>query len=212
MGPREDALAELDGLLRRAEEGLEPSACVRIVELVDSVPGRMRQAAHALGAQRSPAAVDALLALPPGVPGVVEGLFQAFYRGIRRERPDGGAFAAGLALDFPTSRASSFPETLDRARAAFGDGLERLRVGDKQYFRVRIPGPDPRDLAGRTARLGEDLPWLHRRLCRLRGTRLWLNGWCFPQDGPMRPAVQTHLVRAWLGWLETQADLGGGAA
>ncbi len=30
--------------------------------------------------------------------------------------------------------------------------------------------------------------------------RLWLDGWCFPVDGPWRAPIQVHLVRAWLGW------------
>lgn len=177
---------------------------MRCVDLLRLAPGRARDVAHALSAQRSSVAVDALLLLPPTVPGVVEGVFQALARGLRRGRPSDGNHPAALAIDFRSSRARNFPDTLAGARRAFGRDLERLRVNGKDTYRTVIPTRDDR-LRARGATLPRDLQWLHSRVARLKGTRLWLNGWCFPQDGPMGPAIQVHLLQAWLGFATHQA-------
>ena len=47
-----------------------------------------------------------------------------------------------------------------------------------------------------------DLAWLHTRLLRLRGSRLWLGGWRFDVDDPLGPAAQGHLLQAWLRFAE----------
>jgi hypothetical protein len=64
----------------------------------------------------------------------------------------------------------------------------------------------PGTFAGQVAARSQDVQWLHGRLGRLRGTRLWLNGWCFPVDGAWRAPIQVHLVRAWLSWAAGQTQ------
>lgn len=194
--PAEQALAELDALLARAERSkLDARACARLVELVEVVPGRLRALGLALADQRTAAAVDALLALPAQAPGVIEGCFQALRAGIRRVRRDGEPFPALVALDFRHSRARAFPDLLARAQAAFPGRLERLVVEGRSIYRIALA---PHDVTA-----PEELATLHGRLSKLKGTRLWLNGWCFAQDGPMRGPAQVHLLRAWLEWAST---------
>lgn len=196
-----DELAELDANLAAALAGsLSADACARCVELASAAPGKMRAVAEALAAQRTAPAVDALLRLPVRTPGVLEGVFQAIRHGVARRRPDTGAFARRLALDFRHGRARDFATIVERAHRAFGADhaeagrFERLSLDDHPCYRVTVtPGHWPPGLA-------VDVAWLQRRLGRLRGSRLWLNGWCFPQDGPMPPAAQAHLVDAWLAW------------
>ncbi len=185
---RTEAAQALEQLLARARRSALPAEdCQRLVEHVALVPGRLRQVAHALSAQRDPAAVDALLQLPPHVPGVVEGVHAAVLRGVTRRR------------------AKAFEEALARAHQVFGPDLERLDVDGQPCFRVTVT-EGRGTLAGRVAAIAQDVQWLHARLGRLRGTRLWLGGWCFPVDGPWRAPIQVHLVRAWLQWAASRTE------
>jgi hypothetical protein len=194
-------LDTLESLVAQAREGtLSAERCARAVNLATSTPGRRRDVAELLAAQRSAPAVDALLRLPVRTPGVVEGVFQALRQGVARLRPDGEPFPRRLALDFRHARARDFAQLLERAYAvathdpSTAVAFERLAVDDRPHYRLGVsPGTWPSGLAA-------DVQWLHRRLARLRGTRLWLNGWCFPQDGEVRAPAQTHLVEAWLDW------------
>lgn len=196
--PRTRAAEGLERLLARARRGpLSATDCQRLVELVGPVPGRLKSVAHALSAQRDPAAVDALLQLPPHVPGVVEGLHAAMLAGVTRRWRSGHACPALFALDFRRSRSRSFASLLARAQQVFEGDFERLDVGGRLHYRLSLR-EGRGTLAGRVAARAQDIQWLHGRLGRLRGTRLWLNGWCFPVDGPFRAPVQVHLVRAWL--------------
>ncbi|MEZ4454481.1 MAG: hypothetical protein R3B09_33830, partial [Nannocystaceae bacterium] len=188
------ALAEVDALLA---EPLVAASCDRLAALTAEVPGRARAIVRALAEARHGAAVDALLRLPPSAPGVVEAVYQAIRLGVRREL--GGALCAEhLALEFRGSRARAFPDLLARALAAF-PALERLEVDGERCYRITI-GPEPERRALRRLVSGHegDLLYLHGRLGRLRGTRLWINGWCLPADGPWTPAHQVHWIRAWL--------------
>lgn len=198
--PRSEAAEALELLLARARRAaLTAEDCQRLLEHVTLVPGRLRQVTHALSAQRDAAAVDALLQLPPHVPGVVEGVYAALAAGVARRRRDGEPCPPLLALDFRRSRAKGFGEVLAHAQAAFGPDLEHLDVDDQLTHRVCVR-EGRGTLAGRVAALAQDVQWLHARTGRLKGTRLWLNGWCFPVDGPWRAPIQVHLLRAWLSW------------
>jgi hypothetical protein len=204
--PRTAAAARIATLLDRAARSpLSAPECAELVEALRLAPGMLRRAAHALSAQADAAAVDALLTLPPGVPGVVEGLYRAMRGGVARRRRDGTDCPLFLALDFRRSRARAFDAALDRARAVFGDALEALDVDGRAHYRLLL-ARGPGTLAGRAAAAAHDVQWLHTRLGKLRGARLWLNGWCFPQDGPISPAIQVHLVRGWLSWAATQTE------
>ncbi|MEM9460969.1 MAG: hypothetical protein AAGF11_42790 [Myxococcota bacterium] len=204
--PRIQAAQSLDRLLTRARRRpLSATDCQLLVEQVGLVPGRLRPVAHVLSAQRDPAAVDALLQLPPHVPGVVEGLHAAISAGVTRRWPSGQACPALFALDFRRSRARSFAALLDRARQVFNDDFERLDVGGQMHYRLSLR-QGPGTLAGRVSAKAQDIQWLHGRLGRLKGTRLWLNGWCFGVNGPWRASVQVHLVRAWLSWAASQTE------
>jgi hypothetical protein len=200
------ALEELAPLIQRASSRtLDAADCLRMVDLVQRVPGYIKRVAHALSAQRSAAGVEALRRMPPGVPGVVEGLHRAFAHGVARARIDGTPAPPTIAIDFKRSRARSFAELVDRARAVFGDGFETFRVGGAVVHRFGLHGARG-TLAGRASAIAHDLQWLHARLSRQKGTRLWLNGWSFPSEGPLTSAVQVHLVRAWLQWAATQTN------
>jgi hypothetical protein len=204
--PRSEAAQALELLLGRGRRAPLPAEdCQRLLEHVALVPGRLRHVAHALSAQRDAAAVDALLQLPPHVPGVVEGVHAAIAAGVARRRRDGDPCPPLLALDFRRSRAKGFGEVLARAQQAFGPDLERLDVDGQPCFRVSVR-EGRGTLAGRVAALAQDVQWLHGRLGRLKGTRLWLNGWCFPVDGPWRAPIQVHLLRAWLSWAAGRTD------
>jgi len=141
--------------------------------------------------------------LPAQVPGIVEALFGAFGHGVTRARFDGSPGVAMLALDFRRGRTAAFAEVVERAQHVFGDGFVLLDVDGTLHHRVLL---DARrgTLAGRAAAMAHDIVWLHGRLAKLRGTRTWLNGWCFADEGPIKPAAQIHLVRAWLGWASRQ--------
>ena len=216
-----EALLALDALLALSDPPAD-AVCARLAALAAQVPGRCRQVAAALGRAASSAAVDALLALPPASPGVLEALHRCFAGGVRRDMslrtgPEEHVPAASeprlapplLALDFRGSRASRFPELVRRAQVlgeASGAAFEALDVDGKRRYRLafwpeRVP---PRALA-RTLRASHlDLMWLHARLARLQGTRLWLGGWCFDGQGPHSPAIQAHLLQAWLQFAEQE--------
>ena len=189
------ALAELDAVLA-APRPLAPRACARLLDLLPLVPGRRRQVAEALARDLTPAAVDALLHLAPqAAPGVAVAVHRAIRAGICRDL-DGHPAPHLLALDFRPSRARAFPPLLARAQAAFGPWLDRLRVGDQRWYRLAL-WPSPA-LRRHLATHGQDLLWLHAHLGKLRGARLWLNGWCIPAAGPWSHPTQVHLVHAWL--------------
>lgn len=204
--PRSEAVATVDRLLAEARRApLNPAGCEALLGAVGLVPGRQRAVVAALAAQRDAAAVDALLRLPPNVPGTVEGIFGAIASGVTRRRFDGSAGAYMLAIDFRRSRSKSFPALAARAHRVFGKDFERLDVGGDPRFRVGI-FEGPGTFAGRVAAKAQDIHWLHERLGKLKGTRLWINGWCLPMDGPWRAPIQTHLLRAWLSWAAGQTQ------
>jgi len=204
--PRAEAMQSLEGLLSKAgRERLDAHACARMVELTGLVPGWIKRVAHALSAQRSAPAVDALRRMQPGVPGVVEGLYQAFAHGVVRTRCDGTPAPVMLALDFRRSRSKGFDDLLERGQAVFGDGFEVLSVAGKIHYRIALFGGRG-TLAGRASAIAHDLTWLHGKLARLKGTRLWLNGWSFESDAAFKAPVQAHLVGGWLSWAATQTQ------
>ena len=204
--PRELALADATALIERARRRpLSPQECQRLVgQVLSAAPGLLKPAAHALSAQRDAAAVDALLSLPPTVPGVVEGLYHALSSGVRRRRRDDTECRAMLAMDFRRSRSRGFQEILDRARRVFPQ-LEQLQIGNRTQYRFRLE-EGRGTLAGRVAAATVDVQWLHQRLAKLKGSRLWLNGWRFDAEGPVRPPAQVHLVRGWLSWAASQTQ------
>lgn len=204
--PRQEAQQVVRDLLLQAErKSLGAGACSTLAEQVQLVPGYLKRVAHALSAQRTPCAVDALLVLPPNVPGVVEGLYQAFAHGVSRIRLDGRVCTPMLALDFRQSRSRTFEDVLSRAQALFADSFESLKIGGHIHHRIGLEASRG-TLAGRASALAHDLQWLHGRLAKLKGTRLWINGWAFPSEGPIRGSVQIHLLRAWLTWAATQTQ------
>jgi hypothetical protein len=202
--------ARTEALLDRARvRALPPAEVDELVSALPFVPGRARAIALALAQQRDAAAVEGLRRMTPGIPGVVEGLYQALAAGVARLSPAGAPVVRALALEFRPSRARGFPALLERARATFEDDLELLQLpgpprGSANLLyraRVREGGGT---LAGRTAAIAADLTWMHARLARWRGTRVWLNGWPFASEGPWPAPVQAHLVRAWLTWASHQ--------
>jgi hypothetical protein len=200
------ALAQLDALLLHARTNpLDASACATLVELSATLPGRRARVVEALRRQRDPVALDALLALPSRTPGVVEGVFAGLRHGVARPRADGSAFPRMLALEFRSSKARRFPTLVERASAAFGARLERLRVADSLVYRFaifeRADAPGLRELIGP---LALDIESIHRDLLRVRGVRLWLNGWCFDDGSPLRPPIRVPLLRGWLDWATSQ--------
>jgi len=204
-----DALRQLDDLL--AAPALDDDAVARAVALVARVPGRLRTVVAALAAAGSPVAVAALLGLPQ-VPGALEAVARALARGLTRALPDSMATPVFFALDFRGSRARPFPDLLRRAQLLAADPsgalrLDVLRVDDRPAYRLSF-WPDtlaPRPRAALARSCAADLALLHGRLARLRGTRLWLSGFCFDHEGPISVAAQGHLLRAWLTWSEGHA-------
>lgn len=201
LAPDQVQLAQLDALLGLArEQALGAQACASLVELSAALPGRRARVVEALRRQRDPAALDALLALPSQTPGVVEALFAGFRHGVAR--PPSPRM---LALEFRSSKSRRFPALIERATAAFGAGLERLRVGATLHYRFALFEGEPAPphtarLRARVRPLALDIEGIHRDLLRLRGVRLWLNGWCFDDSSPLRPPVRVPLVRGWLDW------------
>ena len=202
--PRQRALhiasTWLDTAKRRA---LGSGECMELVDALGLVPGLLRTAVNVLSCQRDAAAVEALLALPAGVPGWVEALFGAFASGVVRRRIDGTPVVPMLAIDFRRSRSAGFDDALTRAQQVFGDSLEHLEVSGHVHYRFLLEAGRG-TLAGRAAAIAHDVQWLHGRLGKLRGTRTWVNGWCFDERSAVKPSVQVHLVRAWLSWAARQ--------
>ena len=217
-----DAATALSALDARLAAG-DPSdaACAELAALALRVPGRQRQVAAALGRAASSAAVDALLTLPPAAPGVLEALHRCFSRGVRRRLSPETCLQGHvpltslddapplLALEFRGSRARGFPDLVRRAQAlATGAGAElrALAVAGKPHYRLAF-WPDrvaPRVFAADLGAAHLDLVWLHARLARLQGTRLWLSGWRFDANGPLGPSGQALLLQGWLRWAETE--------
>ncbi len=97
-----------------------------------------------------------------------------------------------LAIDFRASRGRAFPALLDRTLARFGPRLERLEVGRHRCYRfVILPGEV------RVPELEAEVAWLHERLARQAGTRLWLNGWVLQRGQPFSSRTLGLLVHAW---------------
>jgi len=204
--PPDHALAELDALLASA---LDDDACPRLAALAMQVPGRQRQVAAALGQHATAAAVAALRALPPAAPGVLDALLRCFGRGVAaaHEAGPGDSPATGsprVALDFRGSRARGFPDLVARGQAiatrCSAAEFVALALAGRPHYRLTFwTGRGPAAaLAAQLRAAHLDLVWLHGRLARLRGTRLWLGGWRFDADDPLGPAVQAHLLQAWL--------------
>ena len=202
--PPERALAELDELLARA---LDDDACARLAALAVQVPGRQRNVTTALGQHATAAAVAALRALPPAAPGVLEALLRCFSRGVAsvHEAGSGPAPDAPLvALDFRGSRARGFPDLVARGQAiaarCTAAEFVALALAGRPHYRLTFwtGRGTAAALAAQLRAAHLDLAWLHGRLARLRGSRLWLGGWRFDTDDPLGPAVQGHLLQAWL--------------
>lgn len=206
---RDSALTELDALLALAESGpLDAASCLQVTQLCALAPGRMRRVVAALTRQRDAAAVEALLELPAGTAGVAEGLFAALRRGVTRVDPERGVCAPMLALEFRSSKSRNFPSLLERAHAAFGSELERIRVGNTLHYRyvLRADPEHEASLAERARGVELDLLALHRDLARLRGVRVWLNGWCFDAQGNLRAPAREVLLRAWFDWASVESS------
>lgn len=120
-----------------------------------------------------------------------------------------------LALDFRSSRTRAFPDLVHRAQAVAAVArafavFEALAVhdtpGGRHHYRLSFwtEHAPPLAVAAALRAVHLDLTWLHARLVRLRGTRLWLNGWSFADDHPIGPAAQAHLLQAWLRWAEQE--------
>lgn len=207
LPPPADALAELDALLARAPR--DDADLARLAALAEHVPGRARDVVAALDAAGTGAALDALLGLARA-PGAETALARAVARGVTRRMPGGAASPVFLALEFRSSRAAAFPALVRRAQHLAADPtgavtLEVLRVDDRPRYRLAV-WPERLDARARRAlaRHGADLGHLHAHLLRLRGARLWLNGFCMPEGGPVPPPVQARLLGAFLTWLNRQ--------
>jgi hypothetical protein len=209
-----EALAELDALLARPD--LDDPALARLAVLAPQVPGRLRAVVAALAASDSPAALAALLTVPDA-PGALPAACRLLHAGRARclsERPGetGPLAPISLALEFRPSRARPFPDLLRRAQRLAADPsgalrLDALRMGDRVRYRLSFwPAElEPRPRAALARAAAPDLVLLHARLSRLRGARLWLNGFALEDGGPVSPAAQAHLLRAWLAWSEGPA-------
>lgn len=210
LDPREAALTELDGMLALARTGpLSPNGCRRLLELAPEVPGRTRQIVDVLARQCDAAAVDALLELPSGTAGIIEGLFAAVRHGVVRRTADGHEFPHMLALEFRSSPSRRFPGLLARASAAFGGELERIRIDARLHYRFALiegAHASGSSLRERAAPVELDVEQLHRDLARLRGVALWLNGWRFDDQSKLAPRARTPLLRAWFEWVHTETD------
>jgi hypothetical protein len=195
------SLAVLDALLDRAEP-LDAGECLTLVDALDQVPGRSRRVVERLATQRDAAAIEALLRLPSGTAGVIEGLFAALRRGVARTRSDGRSSERMLGIEFRRSDARRFAALLERAELAFGSELEHLCTPAGSLFRIAIferPSSRP-SLRQRAREHAVELEHLHRSLLRLRGSRVWINGWSFDDRSNLRPPARVPLLRAWLDW------------
>jgi hypothetical protein len=203
------ALAELDLLLARPS--LADPDCARLIVLAVQVPGRRRDITAALARTASAAAFQALRALPADAPGALEALIRCLSRGLARPVPeDMSSPPPVLALDLRGSRARGFPDLVARAQAiaerSSSAEFTALDIDARRHYRLAFHGDrtTPAALAAQLRAAHLDLAWLHGRLVRLRGTRLWLGGWRFDADDPLGPAAQAHLLQAWLRWAERE--------
>jgi hypothetical protein len=204
-----DAVAALDALLARPEP-LASSECMQLVEGLSEAPGRTRRVVERLAAQRDAAAVEALLRLPKGTSGVVEGLFAALRRGVARSRVDGRPTERMLAIEFRRSEARRFAPLLERAEQVFGSELEHLIGPGRRVPLYRVAlferRPERPSLRRRIRELAVELELLHRSLLRLRGVRVWINGWSFDDHSSLGPPSRVPLLRAWLDWAHAEGD------
>lgn len=208
-----DSLAMLDALLGRSEP-LDADECLALIEALHDAPGRMRRVVERLSGQRDAAAVEALLRLPTGTSGVVEGLFAALRRGVARTRVDGQAGERMVAIEFRRSEARRFATVLERTEAAFGPELEHLRGHTSAtrhggpIYRVALfeRRPVRPSLRRRVREHALELEHLHRSLLRLRGVRVWFNGWSFDDHSSLRPPARVPLLRAWLDWASSESS------
>jgi len=210
--PPEQALAELDLLLALPDIDLDDTRCARLAALAVHVPGRQRLVAAALARRASASAVAALRALPPTAPGVLDALLRCFSHGVAVAREPGletgdvdtASETPLVALDFRGSRARSFPDLVARGQAIAARcpaaEFTALVVDGRPHYRLTFwTGRGPAAaLAIQLQAAHLDLVWLHGRVARLRGSRLWLGGWRFDADDPLGPAIQAHLLQAWL--------------
>ena len=204
-GPLDDACeASLVAAARALAEAapLDVEACARAVELAARVPGWRRQLCAALSATPSDEAAAALLKLPREVPGRIEGIYRAIRRGARRPRP-GGHAPSMLAFEFRRSRAADFEQVLAVIADHLSGQLEHLHVDHKARFRFRI---DPLFAARGAAGLQSQLEWIQPRLSKRAGTRMWINGWAFDQDGPVSVHSHGPMMSAWLDWARGSAQ------
>ena len=209
--PAPALVAELDALLAALALGrpLDGPGHARLIALALRVPGRQRLVTAALGHLASPDAVLALRALPPTAPGVLDALRRCFAHGAAHPPvPEDSSPRPLVALDFRGSRARGFPDLVARAQAIAARSpaadLDPLDLDGRRHYRLTFwTGRGPAAaLAAQLRAAHLDLVWLHGRLARLRGTRLWLGGWRFDADDPLGPAVQAHLLQAWLNHAE----------
>lgn len=215
-----DPVAELDALLAAGRaHGFDWTDAHRCVDLLDFVPGRTAVVARALDDALDASSLDALWRLPPDVPGVLEGAHRGIRRGLSRpwpmrgsERPVEGLamrFAPRrLAIDFPASRARHFPATLARAHESLGAGatpldaplrtrLEALEVGRKRHYRACVDLSPQTTLSDQKGDVAVEFEQLRGNLARLKGVRLWINGWQVGARVPVPDRARALLVAAW---------------
>jgi hypothetical protein len=202
-----DSVETIDALLERTEP-LDVGECLSLVEGLNRAPGRARRVVDRLAGQRDAAAVEALLRLPTGTRGVVEGVFAALRRGVARSRVDGHAGERMLAIEFRRSEAKRFAALLERTEAAFPNALEHLHGPQGPIHRVSLFERRPLrpSLRRRAREHAHELEHLHRSLLRLRGVRVWINGWSFDDRSSLRPPARVALLRAWLDWASAEPD------
>ncbi|RMG99350.1 MAG: hypothetical protein D6705_03505 [Deltaproteobacteria bacterium] len=204
--PRRAALARADALLGKRGP-LSARECHELADLTPLVPGRSRAVAGKLGAQADAAAVPALLELPRGIAGVVEGLIRAVRNGVARIRHDGSEAPRGLVLLVPRSRARVFPKVLARLAIAFEGAVEVLTVGSRTYYRVAVL-EGAGTLAGKVARVARDLEWLVPRALEIEGTELWIHGFRMAR-GRRDRALGRHFVDAFVRYAATRTEPSG---
>jgi hypothetical protein len=115
-----------------------------------------------------------------------------------------------VAIEFRRSEARRFTSVLERSEAAFGGELEHLRGTTQRapIYRVALfeRRPARPSLRRRVSERALELEHLHRSLLRLRGVRVWLNGWSFDDHSSLRPPSRVALLRAWLDWACAESE------
>ena len=130
---------------------------------------------------------------------MVEGTYRGLKQGLVRTWPNGESgveFSAPrrLALEFPRSRARRFPELLARTQAMANRGeaeLVALDVSGRRRYRLLIVPTQATATAG-------EARWVHAACDRLKGVRVWFNGWPVDTDGPWSLRTRQLLLDAWL--------------